>query len=353
MLTAHLETRFSPLVQIVRRRLLPVPGEVLVRVGDRVQPDDVVARANVEGPLRVIDAAQALGVSAQEAMRSMRVAVGQAVGSGDVLASARPTMFRRVQVKAPCAGTIQGLTDGLIFLRQPPQELRLSAYMPGEVTEVYPHRGVAIRGVAALVRGVWGSGRETRGLLAAMVGASGDVLTWDRVGLRYRGTILIGGILEDPQVLLRASRFRIAGLIVGSMLPGLRPLCAQLGLPVIVTEGMGRIPMAEPIFQLLRSHHGRRAVLCGAAPDAGNGPEVIVPLAEDTPSMALIVSRPIEVGARVRITRPPYLGAVGQVVAIPTGAQETTIGTRADGAEVRLADGRRVFVPGVNMELLG
>jgi hypothetical protein len=68
--------------------------------------------------------------------------------------------------------------------------------------------------------------------------------------------------------------------------------------------------------------------------------------------MALMVVRPLEVGARVRLARPPYVGAMGQVVAVPALSQETPIGTRVAGAEVRLEDGRKVFAPYVNMELL-
>jgi hypothetical protein len=103
----------------------------------------------------------------------------------------------------------------------------------------------------------------------------------------------------------------------------------------------------------LRAHHGQPATISGMERNGHGGPEVILPLPGELPDMALVVARPVELGARVRITRPPYLGAIGQVVALPTMPQETVIGTRAEGAEVRLPDGRRVFVPSVNMELLG
>jgi hypothetical protein len=195
-------------------------------------------------------------------------------------------------------------------------------------------------------------------MLVTPVNQPGEVLTWEHVGLRYRGAILVGGILDDARVLMRAKSFGLRGLVIGSMLPGLRPLCARLSMPVVVTEGMGRIPMAVPVFDLLRSYDGRPAIIAGAeraeqGPYGYGGPEVIVPLPTSARATSLAVVRPIKVGVRVRITRFPYLGAIGQVSSLLSGSQQTPIGTRVDGAEVRLPNGHKVFVPYVNMELIG
>ena len=347
------ETCFAPLTQIVRRRLLATPGEVLVRVGDRVQPDDLVARAPVQGPLVAIDVAESLGISVRTVARCVQVAKGQIVAPGEMLASARRLWGCR-EVTAPFEAVVQGIADGRIFLRRTNCFLTLRAYLGGEVIEEYPHRGVAIRTFGALVRGIWGAGGEQQGIITTMASRPDDPLTWDRVGLHYRNAIIVGGILEDPRVLLRARQFQVHGLLVGSIAPALKPLAEQLELPIVVTEGMGRIPMAEPILEALRSYHGRPAVISGSDCDGCSGPEIIVSLPSQASSQAntLIIVRPIQVGARVRLTRPPYLGAIGQVVALPAMPQETAVGARAEGAEVRLADGRKVFIPHVNIELL-
>jgi hypothetical protein len=352
MSTGPLEVRLSPLTQIIRHRLLPVAGEVLVHAGDRVQPDDIVAQAPVEGRMFSIDLAQALGVSIPALSHRLQVSVGQTVMEGAPLASMRRFLRRPKEVKAPCAGTVQGITEGRLFLRQEAQAATLRAYVPGEVIEEYPHRGVAIRTAGALVRGIWGCGAESQGVLIVMSEQAGDVLTWEHVGLRYRGALIAGGILEDARVLYRAKQFRLSGLIVGSMSPTLRPLCEQLALSVMITEGVGHIPMAGPFYELLRSCQGRPAVMSGAGRDGHNGPEVIVPMPTDVQTTALMVLKPIRVGTRVRLIRAPYLGAIGQVVNLSTSPQETAIGTLAEGADVRLADGRRVFVPYVNIELV-
>lgn len=346
------EIRFSPLTQIVRRRLLPAPGEVLVHVGDRVQAGDVVARASVEGQLYAIDLAHSLGIGVRAASRHVRISEGQSVTTDTILASARRFWIRKREVRAPFQGLVRGIHDGRVFLRQDAQTISLRAYVPGEIIERYPHRGVSVRAVGSLVRGIWGSGGERQGTIVTMVAEPGDLLTWEQVGIRYRGTILVGGVLQDPRVLYRARQFRLYGLIVGSMLPSLQPICRQLPLPVVVTEGMGHIPMAEPLFDLLRSHHGRLAIISGSM-DSSSGPEVIVPQPPGTQVTALTVACPVEVGTWVRLTRAPYLGIIGQVLSVSATPQKTAIGTQAEGAEVRLPNGQTMFVPYVNMESLG
>jgi hypothetical protein len=324
---------------------------VLVHVGDRVRADDVVAQAPREGRLYTIDLATGLGLSVAAIARRTVVTPGQPVTEGMILASRQILWVQRV-VKSPVAGVVQGVVDGRIVIRETPEMFRLRAYLPGEVVELYPHRGVAIRGAGALVRGIWGCGQEGQGPLMITASDPGEVLTLEKVSLRYRGMILVGGVLEDARVLQRARRFRIKGLILGSLSPGLRPACEQQALPMVVTEGVGRIPLAEPVFSLLCANQGKPVVMSGGGGSGHGEPEVILPQEGDGPAMALMVVRPLEVGARVRLARPPYVGAMGQVVAVPALSQETPIGTRVAGAEVRLEDGRKVFAPYVNMELL-
>jgi hypothetical protein len=307
----------------------------------------------VEGELEVIDLAGALGASVRSVARYVLVEEGDRVTAGGPLAKVR-RLWRQREVLAPFAGTVQAIIEGRLFYRQEPQELALCAYVPGEVVDHYPQRGVAIRATGAIIRGIWGWGTERKGILAAMVAGPGEILTWEHVGRRYGGTILVGGMLEDPRVLRRAATFGLCGLVVGSMHPELRTLSQSLDLPVIVTEGLGRIPMADPIFELLSAHHGHLAVLAGADQRGPSGPEIIIPLeTEQSKPSSLTVVRPITAGMRVRITRRPYLGVIGQVIRLLATPQRTDVGTQADCAEVRLPGGRRVLVPCVNMELFG
>jgi hypothetical protein len=349
-----LEARYAATTLLIRQQLLPEPGEVLVAVGDRVQANDVVARTQRDGPIYGIDLVDALDVSLQDVERYLVVAPGDRVAAGDLLAVCGWPHVRRRRLVAPSDGTVQDVIDGTLFIRQAPEPFELRACVPGEIVETHPHSGVTIRSVGALVRGIWGSGQRRQGALVTLVSDPGQPLTWEMVSLRYRGTILVGGVIEDARVLYRASRFRLGGIIAGGLSARLRPLCETLPLPVVITEGMGHVPMARPIYEMLLSHHGHQAIITGAEQDGPHGPEVIIPLSSQAApqAMALVVAQPVGRGQWVRLTRAPYLGMMGKIIALPSTPQETAIGTRAMGAQVRLLDGRQVFVPYVNLERL-
>jgi hypothetical protein len=355
--------RLASSVDLVRRRLLHRTGDVLVHVGDRVDAHDVVAREMLPGRLRVIDVAKALGVSPGAAAAHLCVHEGETITAGMELASVRRLGIRVKQLLSPVEGLVIGIRAGLLFVRQEPRQRDLTAYVPGEVLEVFPHRGVSIGTTGALVGGIWSSGAEySAGVLVTTVDHPQAPLTWQQVGIRYRGTVLVGGTLQDPRVLYRARQFRVHGIVVGSMHPGLRPVCERLGLMVIITEGMGRIPMAEPVFGLLRSLHGHMALLGGAPGGAGLGggsaagngigPEVIIPQPRGQQTLVHEAPRALEVGMVVRLTRPPHVGTVARVETVPMTPQLTAVGIPAMGATVRLPNGQRVFVPLVNLEVL-
>jgi hypothetical protein len=352
--------RLASFTELVRRRLLHRTGDVLVRVGDRVNADDVVAREMVPGRLRVLDVAKALGVSPGGVAQHLRVQEGQTITMGMELASVHRLRLRVGRLLSPFEGLVVGIREGLLFVRQDPYPRDLLAYVPGEVLEVFPHRGVSIGTTGALVSGIWGSGPDHQGVLVLPVDDPQAPLTWQQVSVRYRGTVLVGGTLQDPRVLYRARQFRVHGIVAGSMNPALRPACERLGLTVIITEGMGQIPMAEPVFELLRSLHGHTALVGGASvnggpyavPDATAGPEVIIPQPRFDQVPIHEAPRALAVGMVVRLTRPPYVGTVARVEAIPSTPQLTAVGIPAMGAMVRMPDGQRLFVPLTNLEIL-
>jgi len=341
-----LETRFSPLTQVQRTRLLPEPGRVLVQPGDWVHPDDVIATAPRQAPLRVIDVAQLLGISPAQAARAIAVHEGETLSKTTALAQTGRGPWRR-QHPSPIAGTVQSVVGPRVFVRQAQRALQLKAYIPGIVVETIPQRGATIRTNGALVRAIWGAGGAAHGVLATMVEYGHQELTWGRIGLRYRGTIIVGGILRDPRVIHRAGQFQISALVVGSISPEMRQLCARAPLPVLVTEGVGEIPMAEPVFNLLRACHGHAAVANAQGCDS----ELIVPLSG--PQVEITHEHAeLQPGMRVRLTRPPYLGLLAEVIRTSEHPEATAIGSQAKGALVRLADGRKLFVPLLNLEAI-
>ena len=67
------------------------------------------------------------------------------------------------------------------------------------------------------------------------------------------------------ELLERARELQVRGLVVGAV-PAelLERVRAQL-LPVVATEGVGRIPMSKPIFNLLQANEGRETMMLAAS----------------------------------------------------------------------------------------
>src|SRR5690606_967494 len=93
------------------RRTLPVPGEVLVKVGDSVQATDVVAQATMPGDITPINLANALAIPPPEVPGAMLVAEGNRIAEGDLLAKSKGIFgLFRAEYHAKNAGTIESIS---------------------------------------------------------------------------------------------------------------------------------------------------------------------------------------------------------------------------------------------------
>ena len=63
--------KVSDKVLITKKRILPLKGDVLVKVGDKVRPDTVVARTLLPGNVEPINVANILGIPPEDIMDCM------------------------------------------------------------------------------------------------------------------------------------------------------------------------------------------------------------------------------------------------------------------------------------------
>ena len=138
MLANPLESRFVVATQIVRQRMLSVPGELTVNVGDKVQPQDVVAEAKLPGEVMALDVARLLNVSLKAAEKLLVVSTGARVERGAIVAKKGRLLLPARVVRTDQAGQVQGFTDGCLLIRQEPRDITLCAYLAGQVIERYP-----------------------------------------------------------------------------------------------------------------------------------------------------------------------------------------------------------------------
>ena len=349
-------SRISALITVRRERLLPGPGQVLVGPGEMVGPADVVARCQLPGSVQVLDVSRSLGIPRARAAKYMRKAVGDTVQVQELLASPRGLLgqFRR-GFRSPVEGQVIEIRDGLVLIESAATTFELRALFRGQVHNVMPNRGVVITVSGALIQGVWGSGGEAAGVLKMLVDNPQKPLRARAVDVSCHGTIVVGGLILDEEVLEQATEARVRGMIVGGMDARLRQNLESLPFPVLLTEGFGSLPMSEPVFTLLQDNMGREALLSADTRTRRDArrPEVLIPLRDghDAPEEGSDIL-PMEVGATVRALRAPYLGKVGTVVALPEQPQEIDSGARLQVAVLELPNGEQVSIPLANLELI-
>lgn len=376
--TPGLTVTRATVVRKVRR--LPIEGEVLVREGDRVRPEDVVARAFLPGDPHTVNVANLLGAVAQDVPGHMVKRQGDPVEAGEVIARSRGLFgLGAREVRSPITGTVElvsGIT-GQVTLREPPVPVEVRAYIHGRVAEVMPREGVVVEARGALVQGIFGVGGERSGVLRVAVERPDDVLDAGDVRPDDAGRVLVGGALVTAAALRRAAEAGVTGIVVGGIVD--TDLVAFVGhdigvaitgeedvpFTLILTEGFGPMPMAERTFRLLRELSGREASINGATQIRAGvlRPEVIVTSAEGPdgleaprgPEAAESQAAPaaaLEVGTPVRVIREPHFGRLGVVTELPAELVPIETEARVRVVRVRLEGGEEVTIPRANVEIV-
>ncbi len=346
-------TEIDDLTRIRRERVLPRPGDILVSPGDRVEASQVVARADLPGDFCIVPVARRLDVPASAIEAYLQVELGDRVHRGTVIAKRGRILGRSIESPLDGVVTIRG--GGRLVIEAQPAPFELHAYVPGTVLKTWDHRHVVIETVGALIQGAWGTKGEGIGVLKVVSGKPDSALPAESVGPACHGAILIGGMVRDQDVLERGEDAQIRGIITGGIAPELVPQTEELPFPIIVTDGIGDVPMAGPIFELLRTNDGLEVSM--AIPDQARRriarPEVIIPKpGENPPEDSDEEDGELKIGTPVRIVRVPNAGVVGRIVALPRRARPIETGARVRCAEVDVGRDEPFAVPLVNLNIL-
>ncbi|MCG2767158.1 MAG: hypothetical protein ABIK79_17070 [Chloroflexota bacterium] len=325
--------------------------------GDTVEANDIITQSSVPGWIQIVDLAKALGVPRGMALLYATVTSGEFVEEGDVLArrSILGSLWQRTCV-APVSGRITDLTDGLIFIRSSPQLTMPGARLARKVDDTRSPHGGTTEAASVVLRGVWGAGASARGPLHLLVSAPGERLSWKSIGLDCKGNVVVVGAWLDRAILLRATRLRVCGIVAGGIDPQLVPEARHSSVPLLITEGAGVMPISEIIFELLAEHQGTEVLISGGQGSEWEKPgsELVLPLAaEEAQGITKIPgTRALQAGDPVRLTRPPYQGYSGTVIGAESRLTRYRSGVQCPAVWVQLSDGRRVYVPYTNLELM-
>jgi biotin carboxyl carrier protein len=366
------------------RRLLPVHGEVLVKVGDAVKARDVVARTYIEGDVTPVAVSSQLGVPAGDLASLMLVKQGDAVVAGQPLARSKGIFgIGKKECASPAAGTIESIstTTGQVILRGAPLPVEVKAYVDGRVVEVFPNEGALIETEAAFVQGIFGVGGETVGPIRMACTRHDQPLDATLIKPDMKGAVVVGGARVTAAAVKAAQAAGVAAIVSGGIDDSdLKEILGydlgvaitgteKIGITIVITEGFGDIAMAERTFALLEGFArdgadgtgerlgGREASVNGATQIRAGvmRPEIVI-ARRPSDAQPAQGARPeegaLEIGTQVRLIRDPYFGLLGSVSALPSEPAVLGSGSKARVLEVKLGDGRSVTVPRANIELI-
>lgn len=355
-----------------RERRLPLKGEVLVAVGAEVQADTVVARTELPGNVQTVNIAAKLALDPARVPDSLTIPVGAATRKGDVIAEGKSLFgLVRQRATAPADGTLESVSPvtGQLILRERPIPVEVDAYVHGRVAEVLPDEGVVVECVGALMQGIFGVGGETFGALRIVADSPDEELSAARLTSAHQGCVVVGGSYVSYDTLMRARELGIAAVVVGGFDDrDLRQLLGRdlgvaitgaedLGLTLVLTEGFGRIRMAERTWRLLSKHEGQQASVSGATQIRAGvmRPEIVIPrpVLSDAGQQPSTEALGLEIGSVLRVIREPYFGRIARVVELPPELQPLETEARVRVMVVEFTDdGSRAVVPRANVELI-
>jgi len=350
---------------------------VIVKKGDTVRSDDIVARTNLPGKVHSVNVVNRLAILPNDLRKNMLKKDGDSVIKDEPIAETRPfiKMFKSICL-SPITGNIESISDitGQVLLREPPKPVQISAYIDGKVVEIIENEGVVIETNATFIQGIFGIGGEATGELQVIVNSPDDIIKPEDIKESHRGKIIAGGSIIYSDAIKKALDTGVKGIVVGGIrdkeineLLGYDLGVAITGsedinITIIITEGFGQIRMAQKTFDMLKLREGSVASINGATQIRAGvvRPEIIVPYnKEDTSSMpaesrssAGQESAGISIGDQIRIIRNPNFGMLGKVKALPSELQIIETEARARVLEVEFPDGQTAIVPRANIEAI-
>ena len=343
------------LTTIIRKRQLPVHGEVVARLNQRVLASHIVAEAEYSHKHHLIDVARSLGIKPEDAEKKTKgIKVGQNLTAGTVVASGSGLFPKAIKVEH--SGRVVATGGGQILLDTSGKEFELKAGISGEVIELIPDRGVVIQEIGALIQGVWGNGRVNSGSLHILAEDPAHILEASQIDISIRSFVILAGSCQDAKSLKAAADITARGLILSSLHPSLLGLARKMPYPIIVTDAIGKQAMNEDAYRIISTNGKRENVTVNAESYnryTGARPEVIIPLPHSDIPPAPREAESFAPGQKVRLRRAPHTGAAGTLVDLPAGLKILPNGLRVSAGIVKLKNGEQITVPLVNLEVLG
>ncbi len=338
------------LAKIQRTRIFPGRGDVLVRVGQKVDASDAIAEFIPEEKFIIVHIRKELNFkNSDDARRSINVKIGDKISKGDILARSSGALSK--SVKAQNDAEVVNIIGSQVILRltQPPRPIL--AGFESIVTEILPFRGVVIETNGALIQGVWGNQKATSGPVVSSMVEMFEELTPQKIDVSFRGAIVLGGHCANSDVFKAAEDLNIKGLILSSMSASIANAALNCSIPIILLEGFGPCPLNERAFELIKSNE-KKIVSLNTIYDIQKfeKPEIIIQLPVE--ANAPVDGLELRNGSVVRVNSGPDRGKAAIIKKINSTKTKLMNGIRTTCATIEFSDGDQVSIPLANLDIL-
>lgn len=328
-------------------------------------------------PMSIVAVASRLRIFPRLIRAYTTVKEGDPVFEGKIIAAA-PSLTGLEYVYAPTSGVVEKICPrtGTVTIVRPIRATTVVAGITGKVISVIPEEGAVVEGVGTFVQGMFGIGGEHNGVLRIVADGPASVVRREDIPDDVDGQILVGGAFVTVDALERAKNSGARGFITGGacnldivQFLGTEVSAGVTGVEdvdftLILLEGFGVMPMSAFTWGILREREGALTFVDGLTQVRAGviRPEIVVcsddspgdealPLVETTRGGAMVETREIARGDRVRCVMPPYFGSWGTVEEVPPEPERVESGALLQVARVRLDDGKLVTVAEANLEV--
>ncbi|MGM0607734.1 MAG: hypothetical protein ACQESP_04850 [Candidatus Muiribacteriota bacterium] len=367
--------KVAPKTVVKKERRLPLKGDILVKKGDKVNSDKVIAKTELPGNVEPLNVVNKLSISPAEINEVMLKQEGDHVEKGELIAQTDGLFgFFRSLAHSPTTGKIENISKvtGQVIIRQKPIPVELKAYIDGVIEEIIPEEGVILGNEAAFIQGIFGIGGETEGNIIVATKELKDVLDSDKITEEMENKIIVAGGFVTTDALNKAIKVGARGIIAGCVdAEDLKNFMGydigvaitgheEKGITLVLTEGFGKIAMAEKTWKLLNDCNGKKASINGATQIRAGvmRPEIII--AENIPDNLSKLQKEegkkemtgMNIGEYIRIIRDPNFGEIAKIVSLPVELTVVESETKVRVLEIELKDGTKQVIPRANVEII-
>ena len=358
-------------IVLKKDRILPLKGKVLVKKGDKVKAEDVVAETLLPGKVVPFNLANKLGVPAEMLGQYLKVKAGDELKKGQVMAETNGFFgFFKTSIKSPLDGEIENISKltGQMLLREPKIPIQVKAFIDGLVVEVVKEEGVIIENKSAYIQGIFGLSGERSGEIKMLASTPDEIIDPSKIDDSCKDKVIVCGALVSYAAIKKAQKVGVSGIISGGIddkdlkkLLGYNIGVAitgheEIGLTIVITEGFGVIKMAKSCFELLKSFEGHKASIHGITQIRAGvmRPEIIIPIEFKKEELKVEEAKmaTLEIGTTIRVIRQPNFGLLGKVTGLPEKLTKVESETMVRILEAKLENGEKVTLPRANVEVI-